>query len=68
MSRYIPMPAYPDMMPVDISFVFADEKPAGKHGFIRTVSAPGSTQRAQQAHPQTGGTGKDLARKPGAGF
>ena len=35
MSRYIPMPAYPDMMPVDISFVFADEKPAGKHGFIR---------------------------------
>ena len=37
MSRYIPMPAYPDMMPVDISFVFADEKPAGKHGFIRAV-------------------------------
>ena len=33
MSRYIPMPAYPDMMPVDISFVFEDEKPAGKHGF-----------------------------------
>ena len=36
MSRYIPMPAYPDMMPVDISFVFEDEKPAGKHGFVRT--------------------------------
>ena len=35
MSRYIPMPAYPDKMPVDISFVFASEKPAGKHGFIR---------------------------------
>lgn len=35
MSRYIPMPAYPDAMPVDISFVFADEKPAGKHGFVR---------------------------------
>jgi len=35
MSRYIPMPAYPDMMPVDISFVFADERPAGKHGFVR---------------------------------
>ena len=31
MSRYIPMPAYPDAMPVDISFVFADECPAGKH-------------------------------------
>lgn len=35
MSHYIPMPAYPDMMPVDISFVFDDEKPAGKHGFLR---------------------------------
>jgi len=35
MSRYIPMPAYPDMMPVDISFVFEDEKPAGKHGFLK---------------------------------
>ena len=34
MSRYIPMPAYPDMMPVDISFVFEDEKPAGKRGFV----------------------------------
>ena len=35
MSRYIPQPAYPDMMPVDISFVFEDEKPAGKHGFVK---------------------------------
>jgi len=35
MSRYIPMPAYPDMMPVDISFVFEDERPAGKHGFVK---------------------------------
>lgn len=35
MSRYIPMPAYPDRMPVDISFVFEDEKPAGKRGFVR---------------------------------
>ena len=35
MSRYIPQPAYPDMMPVDISFVFEDEKPAGKHGFLK---------------------------------
>lgn len=34
MSRYIPMPAYPDRMPVDISFVFEDEKPAGKRGFV----------------------------------
>jgi len=35
MSRYIPMPAYYDDMPVDISFVFENEKPAGKHGFLR---------------------------------
>ncbi len=35
MSKYIPTPAYPDSMPVDISFVFADEKPAGKHGFVK---------------------------------
>ena len=34
MSRFIPMPAYTDSMPVDISFVFEDEKPAGKHGFV----------------------------------
>lgn len=35
MSKYIRTPAYPDSMPVDISFVFADEKPAGKHGFLK---------------------------------
>ena len=37
MSKYINTPAYPDKMPVDISFVFADEKPAGKHGFCKAV-------------------------------
>jgi len=37
MSRYIPMPAYIDSMPVDISFVFENEKPAGKHGFLKAV-------------------------------
>ena len=35
MSRYIPFPAYYDDMPVDISFVFRQEKPAGKHGFMK---------------------------------
>ena len=34
MSRYIPMPAYPDKMPIDISFVFENDKPAGCHGFV----------------------------------
>ncbi len=37
MSRYIPMPAYPDIMPVDISFVFEEERPAGKRGFVHAV-------------------------------
>lgn len=35
MSHFIPQPAYYDFMPVDISFVFEKEKPAGKHGFVR---------------------------------
>jgi len=35
MAKYIPMPAYPDSMPVDISFIFEKEKPAGKHGFLK---------------------------------
>lgn len=36
MSKFIPVYAHPDSMPVDISFVFEDEKPAGKHGFCQT--------------------------------
>ena len=35
MSRYIKTPSYVDSMPVDISFLFEDEKPAGKHGFLQ---------------------------------
>ena len=37
MANYIPLKAYPDSMPVDISFVFEGEKPAGKHGFLKVV-------------------------------
>ncbi len=34
-KRAIPFPAYPDCAPLDISYLFEDEKPAGKHGFLR---------------------------------
>lgn len=35
MSKFIPVTMHPEYMPVDISFVFKDEKPAGKHGFMQ---------------------------------
>lgn len=35
MSKFIPTYAHPDRMPIDISFVFENEKPAGKHGFVQ---------------------------------
>lgn len=35
MTKYIPFPFYHDDVPVDISFVFENEKPAGKHGFLK---------------------------------
>ena len=35
MSRFIPFPFTYDAMPIDISSVFASEKPAGKHGFLK---------------------------------
>lgn len=34
MSIWIPYPFFHDDVPVDISFVFEKEKPAGKHGFL----------------------------------
>ena len=33
--KYIPFPAYYDDAPVDLSFVYKDETPAGKHGFLQ---------------------------------
>ena len=35
MTKYIPYPFFHDDVPVDISFVFAAEKPAGRHGFLQ---------------------------------
>ena len=35
MTKYIPYPFFHDDVPVDISFIFEDEKPAGKHGFLK---------------------------------
>ncbi len=34
MAKFIPFPAYTDFAPLDISYLFEDEKPAGKHGFL----------------------------------
>ncbi len=36
MKNFIPFPFFHDDVPIDISFVFESEKPAGKHGFIKT--------------------------------
>ena len=34
MAKWIPFPAYQEA-PIDISFLFESEKPAGKHGFLK---------------------------------
>lgn len=36
MAKYIPYPMRATDAAIDISFLFADEKPAGKHGFLKT--------------------------------
>ena len=36
MSEFIPFPLPYDDVPIDISFVFENERPAGKHGFLKT--------------------------------
>lgn len=35
MSKYIPFPAHCKFAPLDISYLFQAEKPAGKHGFLQ---------------------------------
>ncbi len=35
MARFIPFPAYHDDLPIDLAFVFRDERPAGRHGFLK---------------------------------
>ena len=34
-AKHIPFPAYCEMAPLDISYLFENEKPAGKHGFMK---------------------------------
>lgn len=63
MSRYIPQPAYPEKMPVDISSVFEDEKPAGKHGFLQVAGeefcfTDGTPARFWGVNPEGFYTGK----------
>lgn len=36
MSKFIPYPFFHDDVPIDLSFVFENECPAGKHGFLKT--------------------------------
>ena len=35
MSKFIPYPFFHEDVPIDISFLFESEKPAGKHGFLK---------------------------------
>ena len=64
MSRYIPMPAFPDRMPVDISFVFEDEKPAGKRGFVKVDGEDQSRRNRRSRRLSRGREGRCVGRMP----
>jgi len=34
-SKFVPYPFYWDDVPIDLSFIYENEKPAGKHGFLK---------------------------------
>ena len=36
-KKYVPYQFYWDKAPIDLSFMFKDEKPAGKHGFMKAA-------------------------------
>lgn len=36
-EKYVPYQFYWDKAPIDLSFMFKDEKPAGKHGFMKAA-------------------------------
>ena len=45
-KKYVPYNLAWDNMPIDLSFLYSEEKPAGKHGFLK-VDGPLRTARKQ---------------------
>ena len=37
MKKYIPYPAFPEDVPIDLSYLYEGERPAGKHGFLQAT-------------------------------
>lgn len=37
MKKYIPYPAFPEDVPIDLSYLYESERPAGKHGFLQAT-------------------------------
>lgn len=71
MAKTIPFPAHHDFAPLDISYLFEDEKPAGKHGYETKPCPRGSAEKRrstplyadgrfrQASHPLRGNRGED---------